>query len=138
MLDFISDHRLISAIISVKKDVPQITRKKIRNYKDLSQATMMENFKPPLLGLNTNTDEAHTQLTIQLQEMLDKCVPEKIIKKPKKYKISGSMMSFGNSAKLLKIEKGYGQNIGSSTPGRHTHWKETNTIANSTTLNNSQ
>ena len=70
MLDFISDHRLISATISVKKDVPKITRKKIRNYKDVSPATMMENFYPPLLSLNTN--EAQTQLTIQLQEMLDK------------------------------------------------------------------
>ena len=45
---------------------------------------MMENFHPPLLSLNTNTNEAQTQLTIQLQEMLDKCVPEKIIKETKK------------------------------------------------------
>ena len=37
---------------------------------------------PPLLGLNTNTSKAQTQLTIHLQEMLDKCVPEKIIKRP--------------------------------------------------------
>ena len=83
-LDFISDHKLITATISVEKDVPKITRKKIRNYKDVSPATMMENFHPPLLSLNTNTNKAQTQLTIQLQEMLDKCVPEKIIKKPKK------------------------------------------------------
>ena len=84
MLDFISDHRLILATISVNKDVPKITRKKFRNYKDLSPAMMMENFHPPLLSLNTNTNKAQTQLTIQLQEMLDKCVPEKIIKRPKK------------------------------------------------------
>ena len=84
MLDFISDHRLISATISVKKDVPKITRKKIRNYKDVSPAMMMENFHPPLLSLNTNTNKAQTQLTIQLQEMLDKCVAEKIIKRPRK------------------------------------------------------
>ena len=84
MLNFISDHRLISATISVEKDVPKITRKKVRNYKDVSPATMMENFNPPLLDLNTNTNEAQTQLTTRLQEMLDKCVPEKIIKGPKK------------------------------------------------------
>ena len=140
MLYLISDHRLISATISVKKDVPKMTRKKIRNYKVVSPATMMETFHPPLLSLNTNTNEAQTQLTIQLQEILDKFVPEKIIKRPKKHKTSGSMISFGNSRKLLKIEKGYGGNMGSSTTGRHTQWKlkETNTIANSTTLNNSQ
>ena len=84
MLGFISDHRLISATKSVKRDVPMITRKKLRNYKDVSPAMMMENFHHPLLGLNTKTNEAQTQLTIQLQDMLDKCVPEKIIKRPKK------------------------------------------------------
>ena len=84
MLDFISDHRLISATISVEKDVPKITRKKVRNYKDVSPATMMENFNPPHLSLNTSTNEAQTQLTTWLQEMLDTCVPEKIIKRPKK------------------------------------------------------
>ena len=102
MLDFISDYRPISATVSVKKDVPKITRKKISNYKDVSPAMMMENFHPPLLRLNTNTIEAHTQLTIQLQEMLDKCVPKKIIKRPKKHKTSGSMISFGNSTKFVK------------------------------------
>ena len=137
ILDFISDHRLISATISVKKDVPKITRKKIRNYKDVSPAMMMENFHPPLLGLNTNTNKAQTQLTIQPQEMLDKCMPEKIIKRQKKHKTSGSMISFGNIIKFLKIEKGYGGNMGSSTTGRHTQWKETNIITNSTALNNS-
>ena len=48
------------------------------------------------------------------------------------------MISFVNSIKLLKTEKGYGGNMGSNTTGRHTQQKETNTIANSTTLNNSQ
>ena len=136
MLDFISDHRLISTIISVEKDVPKITRKKIRNYKDVSLAMMMENFHPPL-SLNTNTNKGQTQLTIQLQEMLDKCVPEKIKGDQEKHKTSGSMISFSNSIKLLKIEKGYGRNMGSSTTGKHTQLKETNIIANSTTLNNS-
>ena len=136
MLDFISDHRLISATISVEKDVPKITRKKVRNYKDVSPATMMENFNPPLLSLNTNTNEAQTQFTIQLQEMVDKCVPEKIIDL-KKHKTSGSMISFSNSIQLSKIEKGYGGNMGSSTTGRHTQWKETNIITNCTTLNSS-
>ena len=46
MLDFIPDHRLISATISVKKDVPMITRKKNRNYKNVTPATMMENYHP--------------------------------------------------------------------------------------------
>ena len=48
------------------------------------------------------------------------------------------MISLGNSIKLLKIEKGYGGNMGSSTTGRYMQWKETNTIANCTTLNTSQ
>ena len=48
------------------------------------------------------------------------------------------MTSFGNSIKLLKIEKGYGGNMGGSTTRRHTQWKEINTIVNFTTLNNNQ
>ena len=138
MLDFISDHRLISATINVKKDILKITRKEIRNFKEVSPAMMMENFHPPHLRLNTNTSKAHTQFTLQLQEMLDKCVPEKIIKRPKTHKTSGSMISFDNSIKLLKIGKEPGENMGSSTTGRHTQLKETNTFTNSTTLNNNQ
>ena len=84
MLNFILDHRLISATINVKKDVLKITRKKIRNFKEVSPAMMMESFHPPQLGLNTNTSKAYTQLNLQLQKMLDKCVPEKIVNRPKK------------------------------------------------------
>ena len=138
ILDFISDHRHISATINAKKDVPMTTIKKIRNYKDVCPAMMMENFHPPVLDPNTNTKEAQTQLIIQLQEMLDKCVPEKIIKRPKKHKTSGSMISFMNSITFLKIKKGYGGNMRGSTTGRHTQQKEISTIINSTTLNNNQ
>ena len=55
MLSFISDHRLISATISVEKDIPKTTRMKVRYFKDVSPAMMMKNFNPPPLGLNTNT-----------------------------------------------------------------------------------
>ena len=48
MLDFISDHQLISATIDVKKNVRKITRKKIRNFKEVSPATLMEHIHPPL------------------------------------------------------------------------------------------
>ena len=98
---------------------------------------MMKNFNPPPLGLNTNTNEAQTQLTTRLQEMLDKCVPEKIIKNQKEHKTFGSMIHFGNNVQLSKIEKEHGGNIGNNTTGRHTQWKETDTIANSTTLSSS-
>ena len=37
MLDFISDYQLISATIDVKKDLFKITKKKIRNFKELTQ-----------------------------------------------------------------------------------------------------
>ena len=40
------------------------------------------------------------------------------------------MIPFSNSVQLSKIEKGYGGDMGSSTTGRHTQWKEINTIAN--------
>ena len=84
MFNFISVHRLISATTDVKKDVLKITGKKIRNFKEVSLATLMENFHPPHLNQNTNTNEAHNQLNLQLQEMLDKFVPEKIVMRPKK------------------------------------------------------
>ena len=45
---------------------------------------LMENFHPPHLEQNTSTNEAHNQLNIWLQEMLDKCVTEKIVKRPEK------------------------------------------------------
>ena len=44
----------------------------------------MKNFNPPPLVLNTNANKAQTQLTTRLQKMLDKCVPEKIMKRPKR------------------------------------------------------
>ena len=79
MLNFISDDRLIAATISVEKDVPKITRKKVRNYKNANPAMMMENFNPPNLDLNTDINKAQTQLTARLQDMIDKCVPEKMV-----------------------------------------------------------
>ena len=138
MLDFILDHWLISATISVKKDVLKITRKKSRNFKEVSPATLMENFHPPHLEQNTNTNKAHNQLYLQLQEMLDKCVPKKIAKRPEK----PQNLSFNNTLwqlhKFLKAGKEPGENIGSSTIGRHIQWKETNTSANYTTSNNNK
>ena len=77
MLDFISDHSLVSATTDVKKDLLKIKKKKIRNLKEVSPATLMENFHQPDLNPNTNIIEAYNQLTLQLHEMLDKCVPEK-------------------------------------------------------------
>ena len=84
MLNFISDHRLITATINVEKDAPKITRKKVRNYKNANPTMMMENFNPPNLNLNTDINEAQTQLNASLQDMVDKCVPEKMVKRPKK------------------------------------------------------
>ena len=84
MLDFISDHHLISATIDVKKDVLKITKKKIRNLKEVNPAIQMENFHPPHLNGNTNTNKAYNQLNLQLQKMLDKCVAEKIVKRTEK------------------------------------------------------
>ena len=76
MLDFISDHQLISATINIKKDILKIMKKKIRNLKEVNPATLIENFHPPHLNQNANTNEAYNQLNLQLQEMLDKCAPE--------------------------------------------------------------
>ena len=84
MLDFILDHRLISATIDVKKKLLKITRKEIRNFKEVILAMLMENFHLPHLEQNTNTNEAHNQINLWLQEMLDKFVPEKIVKRPEK------------------------------------------------------
>ena len=47
------------------------------------------------------------------------------------------MIPFGNSIQLSKIEKEHGGNIDNSTTGRYTQWKETYTIANSTTFSSS-
>ena len=99
---------------------------------------MMKNFNPPPLGLNTNTNEAGTQLTTRLQEMLDKCMAEKIMKRPKRTQnLWFSDTLWQQHVQLSKIEKEHGGNIGNNTTGRHTQWKETDTITNSTTLSSS-
>ena len=55
MLDFFADHQLISATINVKK---------VRNFKEVSLATLMENFHPPHLKQNTSTTKAHNWLNL--------------------------------------------------------------------------
>ena len=57
ILDFISYHWLNSATIDVKKILLKITRKKIRNLKEVNPATLMENFHQPDLNQNTNISE---------------------------------------------------------------------------------
>ena len=67
MFDFISDHPLISATIDVKKDPIKITKKKIRNLKEMNPATLMENFHQLDLNHTTNICEAYNQCNLQLQ-----------------------------------------------------------------------
>ena len=55
-----------------------------RKSETANPAMMMENFNPPNLDLNTDINEAQSQLNASLQDMLDKCVPEKMVKRPKK------------------------------------------------------
>ena len=74
----------MSATIDAKKDPLKITKNKIRNLKEVNRATLMENFHQPDLNQNTNISEAKNQLTFLQQEMLDKCAPEKIVKRTEK------------------------------------------------------
>ena len=57
-----------------------------------------------------------------------------MVKRLEKPQIHGSMTPSGNNAQLSKAEKGHGRNMENNTTGRHIQWKETNTIANFTTL----
>ena len=82
-----------------KKGVLKITRKKIRNFKEVSPATLMENFHPPHLEQNTNTNEAYNQLNLWLQEMFDKCVPEKIATRPEKPQTFGTIIPYESNEK---------------------------------------
>ena len=59
----------------------------------------MENFHPPHLNQNTNTNEAHNQLNLWLQEMLGKCVAEKNSQEAKNHKTFGSIIPYLNSEK---------------------------------------
>ena len=105
MLNFISDHRLIAATINVEKDAPKLTRKKVRNYKNANPTMMMENFNPPNLDPNTDINKDQTQLNASLQDMIDKCVPEKMVKRPKKkkkHKMPGSMTPSGQQCTIVK------------------------------------
>ena len=96
----------------------------------------MENFHPPHLNQYTNTNEAYYQLNLQLQEMLDKCVPEKIGKRPKKLQNLWFTHTLHEQQKKLKTEKEPGRNIRRSTIGKHMQWKEIDASINSTTSKN--
>ena len=79
---------------------------------------MMENFHPPHLRLNTNTNKAHTQFTLQLQEMLDKCVPEKIIKRPKTAQNLWFNYTLQQQCKIVKNRERTWRKY-----GKEHHWK---------------
>ena len=74
-------------------------KNKIRNLKEVNQATLMENFHQPDLNQNTNINEAYNQLILQLQEMLDKCALEKIVKRTESHITYGSITPYTNSGK---------------------------------------
>ena len=84
IFDSISDNWLISATTDVKKDLLKITKKKIRNLKEVDLATLMDNFYQPELTQNTNIGERYDQLNLKFQETLDRCAPEKIVQRTEK------------------------------------------------------
>ena len=57
----------------------------------------MENFHQPDLDQNTNDSEAYDQLNLKLQEMLNRCAPEKIVKRTEKPQNLCSIASYANS-----------------------------------------
>ena len=118
MLNFISDHRLIAATISVEKEVPKVTRKKVRNYKNANPAMMMENFNPPNLNLSTDINEAQTQLNSSLQDMIDKCVPEKMVKRLKKPENACFNDTLWQQCKIVKNRERAWKKY-----GKQHHWK---------------
>ena len=84
------------ATIDVKKDVLKITRKKIRNFKEVSPATLMENFHPPHLN------QTPVKLTINLTSSYKKCLTNVCQKnksrgQKKKHKTYGSIIPYVNS-----------------------------------------
>ena len=113
-------------------------KKKIRNLKEVNPATLMENFHQSDLNQNTNISEAYNQLTLQLQEMLDKCVPEKIVKRKERPHNPWFIHTLHEQWKIAKTEKEPGINISSSIIGMHIQWKEIDMSVNSITLKNNQ
>ena len=118
MLNFISDHRLIAATINVEKDAPKITREKIRNFKTANAAMMMENFNLPNLDINTDINEAQSQLNASLQDMLDKCVPEKMVKRPRKPQNAWFNDTLWQQCKIVKNREREWKKY-----GEQHHWK---------------
>ena len=57
----------------------------------------MENLHPPHLEQNIYTSETNNQFNLQLQEMHDKFVPEKIVKRPENHKTFGSIIPYEGS-----------------------------------------
>ena len=112
ILNFISDQWLISATTDVEKDLHRSQKKKIRNLKEVDLTTLKENFQQPKLNQNTNVSEAHDQLNLKLQEILDRWASEKIVKtteKPTKlwfnHTLSKQQKIFKNRERIWKKYK---------------------------------
>ena len=103
----------------------------------MDPATLMKNFQQSELNQNTNISEAYDQLNLKLQEMLDRCAPEKI-KRTEKPPLLWFNHTLCKQQKIVKNRERTSKKYKQQHPRRHILWKEIDTFDYSITSENNQ
>ena len=77
---FVSDHCMVSVELSLKKPIPPIVRKVIRDCSKITPQSFAENYTNPNYDENTTLEEAHNLFEEELLKALNRVAPLKTIK----------------------------------------------------------
>ena len=77
---FVSDHCMVSVELSLKKPIPPIVRKVVRDCSKITPQSFAENYTNPNYDENTTLEEAHNLFEEELLKALNRVAPLKTIK----------------------------------------------------------
>ena len=77
---FVSDHCMVSVELSLKKPIPPIVRKVIRDYSKITPQSFAKSYTNPNYSDNTTLDEVHNLFEEELLMALNRVAPLKTIK----------------------------------------------------------
>ena len=77
---FVSDHCMVSVKLSLKKPIPPIVRKVIRDCSKITPQSFAKNYTNPNYSENTTLDEVHNLFEEELLKALNRVAPLKTIK----------------------------------------------------------
>ena len=77
---FVSDHCMVSVELSLKKPIPPIVRKVIRDCSKITPQSFAKSYTNPNYSENTTLDEVHNLFEEELLKALNRLAPPKNIK----------------------------------------------------------